>query len=201
MTNLDLQSLCQVPQFLGDPPFCSPRLTAPRATTGSPPVWLDKPMPFSVSPQSGTVFVDQNSFRVPKYPLLPLLKAVDHLQPKFKWASIDIITDRDNLRKLMRWVCGSTKADFRINIQRVGKGTVLLESWQSENTVSLNPITCKTYGPNFEHASTKSVNGCEKSRGHHRIIHYVNCHHIIHDWDSVLTHDSGFRSAESDDTI
>lgn len=66
-------SLCQVSLFLQCMDYA-----LRRKVIGSPARWLDRPIPFTVAPDSsGIVFVDQNGFRMESMPLLPLIKAVD----------------------------------------------------------------------------------------------------------------------------
>ncbi|ESK83892.1 geranylgeranyl pyrophosphate synthetase [Moniliophthora roreri MCA 2997] len=140
---------------------------------GSPPQWTEKPTPYDVPADRGEVFVDQNGFRVPSATLLPLMVAVDqHAEDQgktFDWSFIDIVTDRNGLRKLMRWIRGGTDVrDFRIDLQLAGK-TVLFNRWEKQTKEQMSGYT---YGFNFEKANTKHRGDCEKSTGHHRIVKY-----------------------------
>ena len=115
-------------------------------------------------------FIDQNRHRVPQYPLLPLALAIDHLSPDFDYSSIDIVTDRNNLRKLLRWVNGTIASDFRVDLQLAGS-TVLFTRYEPTK-VEIDSGRLG-YGRNFEQYTTKRLAGCENSTGHHRIITYV----------------------------
>lgn len=84
---------------------------------GCPPIWQNKPTPFKVPRDSGRSFADQNRFRMPLYPLLPAFVAIEHMQPSFDYAALDIVTDRNNLRKLLRWIENTCDKDFRIDLQ------------------------------------------------------------------------------------
>lgn len=95
----------------------------------------------------------------------------------FDWASVDFVTDRNNLRKLLRWIGGPVN-DFRIDVQLAGK-TIMLNRWENRYQEQMSG---KTYGFNFELASTKAAPGCEKSTGHHRIVQYVSSVVLGHDW-------------------
>lgn len=111
---------------------------------------------------------------MPKALLLPAIVAVNKCTEKagkepFDWSSVDIVTDRNNLRKLMRWVDGTTK-DFRIDMQLAGKRTVLLTRF-AERTREI--FSGRTFGLSFERESTVVAPGCKNSTGHHRIITYV----------------------------
>lgn len=135
-------------------------------------------MPYQVQPDRGAVFVDQNGFRMPTAVLLPLIAAVnrkaddDHKSP-FEWSSMDFITDRNGLRKLLRWItAGATTVikDFRIDTQLAGTGTVLFNRWEKRTQEEASGYT---YGFNYEKASTKPAEGCSGSTGYHRIVQYV----------------------------
>ncbi|KAG1763554.1 microtubule associated protein-domain-containing protein [Suillus occidentalis] len=92
------------------------------AVPGSPRVWFTGPQ--RVPADSGTRFVDQNAFYMRKMsPLVPIFAAidVDDMDPSFDYKQFDIITDRNNLRKLLHWVSGSLdEKDFRIDVNVAG---------------------------------------------------------------------------------
>jgi hypothetical protein len=122
---------------------------------------------------SGMNFIDQNGHHMKKLTLLPLVRAVEDLTgqgvtQKFDWPSVDFVTDRGRLRKLLTWAMG-LYGDWRIDTELAGAKTVLLSGHA--------PVTKETsgwstsYGFNFEDASTYSVPGNGPS--HHRIVTYV----------------------------
>lgn len=126
-----------------------------------------------VQRDSGTVFVDQNGFRVPRAVLLPLFKSVDMVteetgRPDFDWSSVDFVTDRNGLRKILRWVNGTADKTFRIDMQLVGKQTILLNRWEATTKEPARG----SFGFGFENATTEPAPGCERSTGHHRIVTY-----------------------------
>jgi len=144
---------------------------------GSPPYWKDRPKPYSVPPDEGIHYCDQNSDKMPKAVLLPVIVAVNKCTEKagkepYKWSSVDIVTDRGNLRKLMRWADNGATKDFRIDMQLAGKGTVLLTRF-AERTREM--FSGCTFGYSFERESTVVAPGCKDSYSHHRIITYVRC--------------------------
>lgn len=119
--------------------------------------------------------MDQNSHRFPDAPLLPLFEAVDEVQSSngtvFDWVSADFISDRNGLRKLIRWAEASAKLnDFRIDVELVGYRTILLGRWEPR---TLDEATHWAFGFGFEHATTNAATGCEEGTGHHRIVTYV----------------------------
>ncbi|KZT12263.1 uncharacterized protein LAESUDRAFT_809076 [Laetiporus sulphureus 93-53] len=144
---------------------------------GSPAQWRDRCLPYRVQPDSGIKFVDQNGYRMPSSTLYPLFRAVDIMTEEngnsIDWRSVDFITDRNGLRKLLRWINdtdGSAK-EFRIDTQLAGTRTVLLNRWEKRTREAGNP-QWTTYGFSFERASTNKVKGCERGTGHHRVVKY-----------------------------
>lgn len=132
-------------------------------------------MPMAVPVDSGKNFIDQNGHRMKKFTLLPLVRAVQDLTgqgvtERFDWPSVDIVTDRGRLRKLLAWA-GGLSDKWRIDTQLAGANTVLLSGRA--------PVTKETigrsssYGFNYEDASTYPISGLENEPSHHRIIAYV----------------------------
>jgi hypothetical protein len=131
----------------------------------------------------GYNFVDQNGDRMGSRPLLPLIRAVQDVESqsgtksedKFDWSSVDFVTDRNGLRKLLRWiivVSGDPPKDFRIDTQLAGSKTVLMNRW--EYLTKEQPGTRRSYGFNFEEVMSVPGPGCERGTGHHRIVAYVS---------------------------
>ncbi|KDQ49911.1 hypothetical protein JAAARDRAFT_74462 [Jaapia argillacea MUCL 33604] len=140
---------------------------------GSPPHWKNIGPPFTVAHDQGVVYRDQNGFRMPQQTLLPLFTAVDVVQEEdgkdgLPWSSMDFVTDRNGLRKLLRWIEGTAGRDFRIDMQLAGKRTVLLNRWETHTREYASP----SFGFNFEKKTTQYTSGCEQSTGHHRIVKY-----------------------------
>jgi hypothetical protein len=73
-----------------------------------------------------------------EYPLLPLFAAADAIhdnnkKPPVDWPAVDVITDRNGLRKLLRWLNpseGREVRDFRIDVELVGAKTIVLNRWE-----------------------------------------------------------------------
>jgi len=113
--------------------------------------------------------------------LIPLIQAVQEVEiqsdtdeeDRFDWSSVDFVTDRNGLRKLLRWInftSGDPPKDFRIDIQLAGSKTVLMNRW--EQITKEQPGTRRSYGFNFEESMTDPGPGCERGTGYHRIITY-----------------------------
>ncbi|KAE9396977.1 hypothetical protein BT96DRAFT_823934 [Gymnopus androsaceus JB14] len=150
---------------------------------GSPPEWQNIAPPYTVTADTGKSFVDQNGHWLPSATLAPLVVAVNTQQAEtgnpsnFDWSSVDLVTDRNGLRKLLRWITGPTEEresmrtikDFRIDMQLAGEKTMLFNRWEKRTEEECSGFT---FGYNFEKKTTVPANDCEKSTGHHRIIQY-----------------------------
>ncbi|KAA1472274.1 hypothetical protein DENSPDRAFT_850802 [Dentipellis sp. KUC8613] len=138
---------------------------------GSPPEWTDRSFPFTLQPDTGLRFVDQNGHRMPTMPLLPLMKAADEAGTTVDWPSIDVVTDRNGLRKLARWIDkGASARDFRIDIELGGDRTLIMSRWEPNTRDSAG--NGRSFGFGFEEATTRHAQGCGKSTGHYRITKY-----------------------------
>lgn len=130
-----------------------------------------------LSKDSGTTFVDSNGHRFPSYPLLPIFVAADIMESKglsrVDWGSVDVVADRNSLRKLLSFVQDSSPKDFRIDMELAGSWTMLLGRWE-ERTVEASEM--KGYGDTFECFASNPAPGCEGATlaGHHRICTYVS---------------------------
>jgi hypothetical protein len=62
------------------------------------------------------------------HPLEPLALSIKHLHPEgFEFSEIDLITDRNNLRKIFNWIRGNSKRkDFRIDLEILGGKTLIM---------------------------------------------------------------------------
>ncbi|KAK1227363.1 hypothetical protein PQX77_009647 [Marasmius sp. AFHP31] len=143
---------------------------------GSPPEWTNRPTPYVVREDTEERFIDQNGYKIPTAPLLPLIASVNfyHASPgirkPFDWSSVDIVTDRNGLRKILRWIRGEVDADFRIDLQLDGRKTVLFNRW--EKRAKDYPPFSGSFGHNFEEATTTPARGCTGTTGHHRVVQY-----------------------------
>lgn len=112
--------------------------------------------------------------------MLPLFAAVDSTcsatdaDPP-QWAELDIITERNNLRKLLTWAAGNSTSkanNFRIDVELVGARTVLLRQWDERTHSRPND----SYGFSFEEHTTVSPPGSNSS--YYRIIEYVSNYRV-----------------------
>lgn len=141
-------------------------------------------MPFQVIHDQLNSRINQDGHRLPSCDLLPLFKAVDVAKEDdasldVDWKSVDFVTNRNGLRKLLRWIDGrgdsKRQRPFRLDLELAGKRTVLLNRWE-ENRLAPPGMG---YGFGFEKETTVPAPGCENSTGHHRIVQYVSTINIV----------------------
>ncbi|CAI0645625.1 unnamed protein product, partial [Colletotrichum noveboracense] len=137
------------------------------AVPGSPPRWAPPTVPPRMTPDTGTVYVDQNAARCPDHPLEPLFRAIRAHKPSFELSDVDVVSDRNNIRKLLRFVQASSSEGFEIKAEMTGKKTLLFTRVEEQPTETIR--TFKGFGHNFERTYTKGLAG---STGHHRIVSY-----------------------------
>ena len=127
----------------------------------------DPPAPFQMIPAKGTIVIDQNACRRPSCPLEPLFRAVYHTLPNFDPTGIDLVTDRNNLRKLLSAISsnGDCNENFRIDVQFLGN-TMIFNRW---NTSLQENIMSPRYRESFLKAITL---GRSWTSSHHQIVRF-----------------------------
>ncbi|KZO93594.1 hypothetical protein CALVIDRAFT_600565 [Calocera viscosa TUFC12733] len=147
---------------------------------GEPPVWSPPAASFQLAPDSKPDYIDQNRAHLDKWPIEPLLQSVKQMVPSFDLSSVDIITSRNNLRKLLRFVLGTVVEDyFRIDAELVGEALVLMR-WEAAQVERASQF--RGYGANFKERCAKPVR--DDSPINHRTVTYnlgglkfiVGCH-------------------------
>ncbi|KFY03001.1 hypothetical protein V490_00343 [Pseudogymnoascus sp. VKM F-3557] len=143
------------------------------AVPGTPPLWSAPSAPRQLKKDSGLIYIAQNAARHPDSPLEPLFQALCITNPSFDIRSIDVVTDRNNIRKLLSFINPSMTRNgletFTINIE-VTKNTAIFCRDETATHEFIGPDEFKGYGREFEKAYTTRQIGA--STGHHRIITY-----------------------------
>ncbi|GJE92532.1 hypothetical protein PsYK624_086860 [Phanerochaete sordida] len=151
------------------------------AVPGSPRLWSPPALPAQVVPDRGRTFVDQNGFRLGAHALAPLFAAADALGARTGrtpgWGTVDVVTDRNNLLKLLGWLdagCAKRKhrGAFRIDVALAGAWTLLLRRWEERTAVSSDGTG---FGDGFERRCSKdALGGSERGTlaGHCRVVTY-----------------------------
>ncbi|KAL1857544.1 hypothetical protein Daus18300_010302 [Diaporthe australafricana] len=162
---------------------------------GSPPLWSPPSVLRKLAPDSGVVYIDQNAARNPRFPLEPLFRALYVDNPDFQVRDIDLVTDRNNIRKLLRFVQGSSSDAFQIRVELAGNRTALFTRVEAKTTDLIQGF--RGYGRNFEKAYTKTERG---TSAHHRIVSYefggMSCI-VRHETDGYVEDKSPTELADS----
>ncbi|KAJ2987686.1 hypothetical protein NUW58_g4367 [Xylaria curta] len=147
----------------------SPTIVVP----GSPALWDPPSRSTRVNKDSGLVYINQNTARHPDFPLEPLFIALYTTQPSFDILSTDVVTDRNNLRKLLAFIGAGDEGDalkpFTFDIE-IHKNTALFSRAEASNQEFIRPDEFRGFGHEFEKAYTR--NQIDGSTGHHRVISY-----------------------------
>lgn len=139
------------------------------AVPGYPRIWR-KTTVTTVPADSSVHYVDRNaSFMGHRSPLIPIFAAVDSLHNDFQYRDLDLMTDRKNLRKLLRCINQQRGKTFLIDVDLIGKTCLLTR--REETLVETIEEFCG-YGHEYELAATKPHRGFEDEISHHRIINY-----------------------------
>ncbi|QBZ56797.1 hypothetical protein PoMZ_01713 [Pyricularia oryzae] len=135
------------------------RPTPTIAVPGNPAEWLPPTGPTRLKKDTGYFYTAQNLARRPESPLEPLFRAMLLTDPSVNLRSIDVVTDRNNIRKLLSFVeprNGKNGAeDFVINIEIVGK-TALFSREEKEARRYIAPNEFRGHGHEFEEVYTTS---------------------------------------------
>ncbi|KAF5699850.1 geranylgeranyl pyrophosphate synthetase [Fusarium globosum] len=152
------------------------RPTATIAVPGSPPLWSAPKTSKQLQKDSGLYYINQNEARYPESPLEPLFRALYLTQPAFDIRPVDVVTDRNNIRKLLAFINSDLAPGdlepFTIAVETIGT-TALFRRDETAVTRFIAPNEFRGFGHKFEEEYTvKQVND---STGHHRIIAYGLC--------------------------
>lgn len=170
------------------------------AIPGSPPLWSNIRAPRQLKKDYGLFYIAQNAARHPESPLEPLFRALYTTDPLFDIHSIDLISDRNNIRKLLSFVDPASNKfgpePFTIKIEIVD-GTTIFCREEAEVQEYIGSHEFKGYGHQFERAYTaEQVHG---STGHHRVIsyHFNGLNLMIrHETDGYIGSQTGAQSSD-----
>ncbi|KAI1282337.1 hypothetical protein F5Y07DRAFT_352194 [Xylaria sp. FL0933] len=140
---------------------------------GSPPLWSPPRGSVRVNKDSGLVYVNQNEARNPESALEPLFVALFTSIPSFDIRTTDVLTDRNNILKLLSFVeCdsrGKSLEPFAINIE-ITENTALFSRVETYNQRHIEPGEFEGFGHQFRKVYTR--NRIRETSGHHRILSY-----------------------------
>lgn len=133
------------------------------AVPGHPAVWRPPHMPQRVYRFTGSRSMNQNIVRSPSYPLEPLFRSVNLVDPEFSFRSVDFVADASDIRMLLNFVRG-WGSQFSIKAEIAGETLLLSREEQETSTVGTG------LGHEFEHAN--KVFKIDQSVDYWRIVTY-----------------------------
>ncbi|KAF2491446.1 hypothetical protein BU16DRAFT_552210 [Lophium mytilinum] len=127
--------------------------------------------PQTLAPDAGPQFVDQNTFRVPKHPFEPAFQALSAMNPNVRLDDVDIVANRNSLRKLLDFAAGRGQEPFCMGLHMV-KDTLFISRKERNAQSMIHGAPNSGYGHSFEKAVTTAEDGLGDSSSHHRVIRY-----------------------------
>ncbi|KAK3618029.1 hypothetical protein LTR22_026515 [Elasticomyces elasticus] len=97
---------------------------------------------------------------------------MDVMNPQRQLDDVDIIANRNSLRKLLDFAAGRSQEPFRIDLHLVRQTLFLTRREESALIMTGGRRNTGGYGQNFEKTFTTPVPGLESSSSHHRVIKY-----------------------------
>lgn len=93
------------------------------------------------------------------------------MNPTFRFDPIDVLLNRNSLRKFFDFCAGRAQDTFRVNLFLVNS-TLIIERCVRSTTEFLNASLGTGYGHSFERAVTKLPPELQDSSAHHRVLRY-----------------------------
>lgn len=90
-------------------------------------------MPIGLQNDTGLLYINQNSFRNPRYPLELLFRLAYALNLEFEPKVFGLMTDRSNFCKLILIISNMSTGNFCIDLELVGD-TLLFTRWEPAST-------------------------------------------------------------------
>jgi hypothetical protein len=145
---------------------------------GAPAQLSLRDLPFNLPRDKGHFLIDQNSLKATKYPFEPLFQALSITKPHFDFNHVDLVTNRNSLRKLFNFAAGMHIDSFRVDLNTI-HNTLFLTRRERNLRQYLSGNKDSGFGHNFEREISKLEPGLEDSTSHHRVIRYqmgsLNC--------------------------
>ncbi|RMZ38805.1 hypothetical protein CA14_003141 [Aspergillus flavus] len=143
------------------------------AVPGCPPLWSPAKTSKKVAKDSGLIYIAQNAVRHPESSLEPLFRSLYIENPLYNIRLVDLITDRNNIRKLLSFINPNLSKNglepFTIGVE-VTNNTAIFCRMEAETCMFIGPHEFRGYGHEFEKAFTTTQ--VSASTGHYRIISY-----------------------------
>ncbi|KAK1987279.1 hypothetical protein LZ30DRAFT_580290 [Colletotrichum cereale] len=134
-------------------------------------IWQDVALPLILPADQGTYFIDQNAGMLPRHPFEPMFRAAASMNRDASFDDIDIVTNRNSLRKLFDFCDGRSRESFRLNLHLV-RNALIVERCEKHAREIIGGSRNSGWGRNFEKASAKFPPGLAESMSHHRTLRY-----------------------------
>ncbi|KAK0368367.1 hypothetical protein CLIM01_14274 [Colletotrichum limetticola] len=128
-------------------------------------------LPRAVPKDEGAYFVDQNTAQIPRFPFEPLFRATISMNPSFRFDDVDILVNRNSLRRLLDFCARRRQDSFRIDLHLVHR-TLVIERCEKNARELIKGSQNPGWGRNFEYTFTRYPPGLEDSTAHHRALRY-----------------------------
>ncbi|KAH6638502.1 geranylgeranyl pyrophosphate synthetase [Boeremia exigua] len=138
---------------------------------GGPPRWRPNDLPVTLAQDTGHQYIDLNAFRVPKFPFEPAFRALSIMNQSLELNDIDVVVNRNSLRKLLNFSAGRRQDPFRIDLHMINN-TLFMSRRERNARSMIHGAANSGYGHNFETAFTEPQAGLDHSSSHHRVIRY-----------------------------
>ncbi|KAI1303870.1 geranylgeranyl pyrophosphate synthetase [Xylaria venustula] len=143
------------------------------AVPGIPPRWSPPAVARRLQKDSGLIYIAQNAARHPESPLEPLFRSLYIVNPDYDVGEVDLISDRNNIRKLLSFIDPSSSRNgletFTIEAEAIDN-TVILSRIETKTSETIAPHEFKGFGHEYEKAYTRCQ--LRNSTGYHRIVSY-----------------------------
>ncbi|KAJ0158215.1 hypothetical protein CTA2_12064 [Colletotrichum tanaceti] len=134
-------------------------------------IWKGVTLPLTISPDEGTFFIDQNTALMPQHPFEPMFRAAAAMGRDVSFDDVDVVTNRNSLRKLLDFCSPRSQESFRLHLHLV-RDTLIIERCE-KHTREFVAGSTRGWGRNFEKASTAFPPNLTESHGHHRTLRYA----------------------------
>ncbi|KAF7552401.1 hypothetical protein G7Z17_g4355 [Cylindrodendrum hubeiense] len=108
---------------------------------------------------------------VPEYPFEVVFRAMEVMNPNYKFDDVDVLINRNTLRKLFKLCCGQRQGPFKINLFGIAN-TMIVERCEATMEELIRGSGNSGWGFNFESAVTQPGLGMGDISGHHRVLRY-----------------------------
>ena len=135
-------------------------------------MWNPPSLPSTLMRDSPTSPEEQQYHPIPRYHFEPIFQALSAVGSGFRFDDVDLVTNRNNLRKLWKWVEGGARHSFRIDLDII-KDTLFMTRWEANDSTLRSGSHTPGYGSNFEKTCSTQKDGLRDSTDHHRVVRYA----------------------------